>query len=421
MKQALVVLGMHRSGTSSVAGVLAKLGATPPKTLMPVHDDNPKGYWESLPLVALSERILNSAGSSWHDWRPVNPSWARSAIAESFADELTTAIEHEFDSAPLIVLKDPRICRLMPVWQRALAASGYEIRVISPLRHPLEVAASLQKRDGFCQARGLLIWLRHVLDAEAASRNLPRHIVRWSDFMADWRASVRETESRLGLAFPAQSDFVAQEITEFLDQSLRRQQGDANIPPHVPRWIGEAYDALLQLSGEGDVKTAQNVLDRVKAEFDEGAEIFGAAFVDVETDLSTWRRTTEERDHLIEMLAVTERERLAEQTRANQLQQILGTTAHERDVVAAQTSELEQAMAAQAVRNEDIARHAESLQAEISALKEAQTHLAAEHLAIIQKSDDAMHQLTLERDALGLRVRQMEQEAARPFFKKMFD
>jgi hypothetical protein len=421
MKQALVVLGMHRSGTSSVAGVLAKLGATPPKTLMPVHDDNPKGYWESLPLVALSERILNSAGSSWHDWRPVNPSWARSAIAESFADELTTAIEHEFDSAPLIVLKDPRICRLMPVWQKALAASGYEVRVISPLRHPLEVAASLQKRDGFCQARGLLIWLRHVLDAEAASRNLPRHIVRWSDFMADWRASVRETESRLGLAFPAQSDFVAQEITEFLDQSLRRQQGDANIPPHVPRWIGEAYDALLQLSGEGDVKTAQNVLDRVKAEFDEGAEIFGAAFVDVETDLSTWRRTTEERDHLIEVLAVTERERLAEQTRANQLQQILGTTAHERDVVAAQTSELEQAMAAQAVRNEDIARHAESLQAEISALNEAQTHLAAEHSAIIQKSDDAMHQLTLERDALVLRVRQMEQEAARPFFKKMFD
>jgi len=239
--------------------------------------------------------------------------------------------------------------------------------------------------------------------------------------MADWRASVRDTESRLSLAFPAQSDFVAQEITEFLDQSLRRQQGDANIPPHVPRWIGEAYEALLQLSGEGDEKTAQDALDRVKAEFDEGAQIFGAAFVGVETDLSTWKRTTDERDYLSEVLAVTERERLAEQTRANQLQQILGTTAHERDVVTSQKVELEQAMAAQAVRHEDIARHAESLQAEISALNDAQNHMAAEHLATIQKSNDAMHQLTLERDALVLRVRQMEQEAARPFFKKLFD
>lgn len=62
-RQALLVLGMHRSGTSALTGVLAKLGATPPLTPMPDNEFNPKGYWVLHPLAMLHERILRSAGS----------------------------------------------------------------------------------------------------------------------------------------------------------------------------------------------------------------------------------------------------------------------------------------------------------------------------------------------------------------------
>ncbi|MFN3354262.1 MAG: sulfotransferase family protein, partial [Brevundimonas sp.] len=183
-KQALVVLGMHRSGTSSVAGALCKLGAAPPKTLMPEHPDNPKGYWESLSVVGANEELLASGGSFWSDWRPFETPGPRSAVRRERIDRLAAVIRDEFDDAPLIVLKDPRICRIFPLWRDALDRSGYVALPILPLRHPLEVAASLKRRDGLSIAHGLFVWLRHVLDAEAATRGAPRHILRWSDFIA---------------------------------------------------------------------------------------------------------------------------------------------------------------------------------------------------------------------------------------------
>jgi hypothetical protein len=57
-REALLVLGMHRSGTSAVAGLLVRLGAQPPKTLMEGDADNRKGYWESTALCAFHERLL---------------------------------------------------------------------------------------------------------------------------------------------------------------------------------------------------------------------------------------------------------------------------------------------------------------------------------------------------------------------------
>ena len=70
-KTALIVLGMHRSGTSSVAGALALAGAAAPKHLMPAAADNPKGFWESSAVADFNDRILNREGSNWHDWRAI--------------------------------------------------------------------------------------------------------------------------------------------------------------------------------------------------------------------------------------------------------------------------------------------------------------------------------------------------------------
>lgn len=69
-KTALVVLGMHRSGTSSVAGALALLGAAPPRTLMEPGEDNPRGFWESLVLMEVNDSLLAAGASNWRDWRP---------------------------------------------------------------------------------------------------------------------------------------------------------------------------------------------------------------------------------------------------------------------------------------------------------------------------------------------------------------
>lgn len=288
MKQALLVLGMHRSGTSSVAGALVRLGAAAPATLMPEHPDNPKGYWESLPLVGASDRILQSAGSSWSDWRPFNPDWHKSVTGKAMSDELPELIASEFGDHPLITFKDPRLCRLFPIWDQALKIGGYQPLVLTPLRSPIEVASSLSKRDGFSETRGLLLWLRHVLDAEAATRQTPRHFLYWSDFLNDWRAELSRAAERLGTTLPAWSDFTADSIDDFLDVKLRRAVHERAIPSSAPQWIPAAWDAMQTLHEDPTSSAAQSTLDDIRSEFDSTARIYGPALAGLEGERRSW-------------------------------------------------------------------------------------------------------------------------------------
>lgn len=288
MKQALLVLGMHRSGTSSLAGALAHLGAAAPATLMPEHPDNPKGYWESLPLVHANDRILQSAGSSWNDWRPFNPDWRKSVTGKAMTGALPDLIAAEFGAQPLITIKDPRLCRLFPIWEHALINSGYQPLVLTPLRSPIEVAASLSKRDGFSQSRGLLLWLRHALEAEATTRHTPRHFLYWSDFLNDWRAELTRATERLGATLPGWSDFTAEAVDGFLDVQLRRAVHDREMPSHAPEWIKAAWEALGELQQNPIATGAQDTLDDIRKEFDSTARIYGPVLAGLEGERLNW-------------------------------------------------------------------------------------------------------------------------------------
>ena len=70
----LLVVGMHRSGTSAVAKTINLLGAELPSHLMPAHAEfNAAGYWESQEVADLNDQILMAAGSCWDDVLPIDP------------------------------------------------------------------------------------------------------------------------------------------------------------------------------------------------------------------------------------------------------------------------------------------------------------------------------------------------------------
>jgi len=119
-RSAVIVLGMHRSGTSALARVLNLLGCDLPKNLMAANPTNEAGHWEPQLIAALNDRILESGGSSWDDWLRFNPRWLDSPKAEEFCEEAVELTRSEFGGSRLFVLKDPRICRLLPFWQRVL-------------------------------------------------------------------------------------------------------------------------------------------------------------------------------------------------------------------------------------------------------------------------------------------------------------
>lgn len=290
MNQALIVLGMHRSGTSAVAGALAKLGAAAPANLMPEHPDNPKGYWESAPLARLNDRILEAAESSWHDWRPISDAWFDTPDAKNLTRVAAEALKLEFPDDGPIVLKDPRICRLFPLWRSALDQAGYAPIIATPLRRPVEVAASLAKRDDFSMGRAYLIWLRHVLEAERTTRDMPRILFRWSDFMNDWRAVLARLDREAGGHLPRRNTNAEAEVDAFLDTDLRRQKHSSSVSSDAPTWIAPAFDALTNLIGRPDNKHAESALDEIRQDFDRTASIYGPVFAGVETEHHQFQR-----------------------------------------------------------------------------------------------------------------------------------
>lgn len=265
MKTALVVLGMHRSGTSSVAGALTLLGAAAPLTLMPAAADNPRGFWESNVVMSVDDTLLAEAGSSWNDWRRLSlPSTPDSRIAD--------ALRGEFGDEEMIVLKDPRICRLFPTWRSTLAQAGYRILIISPLRPPSEVAASLQARSPISREQGLRLWLRHVLEAEATSRGLPRHFMLWSSFLADWRAELALINSRLNIALaPITADGAA--VDDFLTTDLHRQR-DATWTGAL---VSQTWTVLCDLARHGDHADLHARLDALTEAFNQAGILFADA------------------------------------------------------------------------------------------------------------------------------------------------
>src|SRR5579863_3593312 len=108
---------MHRSGTSAVGGALEALGLTVGKTVMPPDPAgrNPKGFFENLALVELHDRFLAAIGSDWRDIEPLGAGHFEGRAARRFRKELLQLLMEEFGrERPLI--KDPRLCRLLPLW-----------------------------------------------------------------------------------------------------------------------------------------------------------------------------------------------------------------------------------------------------------------------------------------------------------------
>lgn len=83
-KEVIFILGMHRSGTSAVAGAFGKLGAELPNDLMGAQPTNPLGFFDSNSAVYLNDQILESLGTNWRDWRPISPHWFQTEAAQEF-------------------------------------------------------------------------------------------------------------------------------------------------------------------------------------------------------------------------------------------------------------------------------------------------------------------------------------------------
>jgi hypothetical protein len=190
----VVVLGMHRSGTSVATRLVSLLGLGLPREqdLVPPSGKNPKGYWESLSLVAFNERLLKAHGTDMRCPVRLEPGWENDARLEPFRMEAHGAFRRTFPRDPW-VWKDPRLCLTFPFWKSAL-----DVRpaVLLVNRNPLEIVASTQRAGrGEQKVYVLALWERYLREALAHIAGLPVLITSYETLLADplaWCGRTRE-------------------------------------------------------------------------------------------------------------------------------------------------------------------------------------------------------------------------------------
>ena len=299
-KTAILVAGMHRSGTSTLTRVLNAGGCTLPTTFPAADPTNQTGRWGSGKIAHLNDEILASAGSSWRDWTSLDPQWLASPNAGRFRRQAREILEDEFGGSPLFVLNDPRICRLLPFWIETARAHGAEPVIVSPIRNPLDVAASLEESDEIDPFVGRLLWLRYVLDAEKDTRDMKRVWFCYDALLSEPSAVMKVVGDALNISWPM-ADSTSSTIE--IDRSIHRdschhRSNDADPPgdPELSCWLKNSL-AILVRWAHGDARDKDvEELDWIRSAFDAATPAFSRVLVSSE-------RTIAERDRQIKELS----------------------------------------------------------------------------------------------------------------------
>lgn len=265
----LLVLGMHRSGTSAMAGALAQLGVEFGDRLLPASDDNPKGYFEHADIWRHDQDLLEALGSDWDDPAALPLHWERTPAAREAARRILEVIARDFAGVTLAGLKDPRMSRLMLLWRDLVAEAGFAPCVVLAVRSPAEVAASVSRRDGIGREHAAMVWLRHMLEAESCTRGLPRVVVPYHALIEDWRGQVARIGEVLGIDWPHPPEQVAGAIDGFIEPALRHHRkapAQEELAEPFGNWIARAWSAFGAGPAEMEQQLDSLVADMAKAD-----------------------------------------------------------------------------------------------------------------------------------------------------------
>ena len=284
-RKLLVVLGMHRSGTSALTRGLAALGVYLGENLMPASiNDNDKGFWEDLDVFRLNEDILKKLGTSWSSLYPQNTD---ACAGVDFMSERLRAAHHldaMFSHSNVCGFKDPRTAILMPFWKTVFEDLEIEPTYVIAVRNPLEIVESLRSRNNVDSARTLHLWARYLFSAIEETALANRVFVEFGSLLSE---PARELERIAAVAELSVTEILTSEIKEFalgfLDQKLKRHSVSSNELARnrdVPPQFVELYKYLSEWSRaerEAQVSLPEDLRLNLAAYFDQTRLLSGCA------------------------------------------------------------------------------------------------------------------------------------------------
>jgi hypothetical protein len=272
-QRVVVVLGMHRSGTSLLANLLSVLGVELGEDLLPGDSCNEMGYWENESIFRAQDALMNHIAKDWGSCGLAYPfaiDWQRAAEMKPFKDKLISIVRAEIKAAKGIWgFKDPRTCRLLPLWKEIFNELDLEPLYVLAVRDPAVVADSLAKRDGFDPLHSELIWLLHNLDVIRDIGDDLRLVVNYDRWFTEPREQALAVAKALDLDWPADDSDLIARVTGTIRPDLRHSTASRRCS--LP-FVASTYEMLKKAAA------TSRPLDRgVRSQLRHASECAGAA------------------------------------------------------------------------------------------------------------------------------------------------
>lgn len=263
-RKALLVLGMHRAGTSALARVCSLRGARLPADVLPANAGNVDGYWEPRGVVELNDRILDACDTAWDDpfapWRLA----AERVVVQGFHAEAVAVLAREYGDAGLVVLKDPRCTLLREFWIAALQAGGYEALPVAIMRPCADVAASLARRDATSAESAAWLYAAYGLETARAIA-AGATALTYEQLVRDWRASTDRIAAEQGVEWPEAGDGLESRVSAYLKPAVASRPSP--LPQTLQDWSDRVWAWYREAAGgkPGPLSELQGVADGLLA------------------------------------------------------------------------------------------------------------------------------------------------------------
>jgi hypothetical protein len=278
-RRIVIVVGPGRSGTSTIAGALAKSGLEIPGEAIGGNKTNPSGFFEPRWVVDFHKELLERGRVATMDAAPeALDRAAEVADSPEVRSTLQDWLAGRLDEQPRLVVKDPRTVWFRDLWVDTARELGVEPGFVTMLRHPAEVSASREKyyRKGerdktrADDIRRIAGWTNVALIAEQVTQGSPRSFVKYTDLVGDWRAVLSRLARDLDLTFDPPVERSPHPVDEFIDPSLHRvrvEWDDVEVPHSVRDAAEDAWQALTTLADGSPPGDAAERVDRVRAAY----------------------------------------------------------------------------------------------------------------------------------------------------------
>ncbi|MFZ4115570.1 MAG: sulfotransferase family protein [Chthoniobacterales bacterium] len=245
----IIVIGVHRSGTSAITKGLETMGASLGHALIAPNIFNEKGYWEDSDFHKLNLEMLDFFDDRLRRILPLTEEETMLLCQKGYFEQASELLCKKSKQYPLFGIKDPRFSLLLPFWKKVLQEREVEVSFVIALRNPLNVAACQEQFKNQHREKSLWIWISYLLSCLEHSQGEKRHIVDYDELLKNPKYQMERLAKTFEL--PLDPNVLQSYSCDFIDSSLRHFHGSKENTPHhsfCHTFALEIYEKLLAVA-----------------------------------------------------------------------------------------------------------------------------------------------------------------------------